>query len=130
MTALALQKREDIIERLREGEFVNDIAADLGVSGPAITQNLSKDPEYIAARLEGAEKRMQEDYKGIRNSADALSLARAREGFKASSWFAEREFPDRWGGVRQQSGVALTVVLAQHAAPQDAIPTTVVIESK
>ena len=33
----------------------------------------------------------------LESANDPLNLARARETWKAATWFAEREFPERWG---------------------------------
>lgn len=90
------------------------IAKDLGIAPPNISKQLAHDPEYKQARELGAELRMDRSYSLMaelaerttdevlmegKEAAQALgNLARAREAsWKAAAWFAEREFPHRWG---------------------------------
>ena len=95
--AVAIRYRDLILKDLQDGKFVRDIADELNVTIPAISQYLANDPEYVAARESGAERRLAEQYRALEGAAEPLSLARARETFRAASWFAEREFPHRWG---------------------------------
>lgn len=113
MTALAVINRESIIERVSQGHMLADIAHDLGVKPPNISKHLAKDPEYQAARELGAEIRLDRAYKRVEEIAqlgvdengqingitsEQGNLARVRESaLKAAQWFAEREFPHRWG---------------------------------
>ena len=97
MSALAILNKQSIIDQVREGKHLKLIAQDFGITPGAISQYLSKDPEYRAARESGAETRLEYQYAAIEEASDQLNLARAREGFRAASWFAEREFPARWG---------------------------------
>jgi uncharacterized membrane protein YccC len=96
MTALAIAKRGEIINKLASGKFLRDIAAKYKVTPAAISQYLSKDPEYVAAREEGIGQQLDKWQKEIETAGDALKLARAREAFRATAWRAEREFPGRW----------------------------------
>lgn len=100
--AVAVIHKKTIQERIAAGEYMKDIAADLGVSPAAISQVLSKDPEYLAARESGIESRLEKYQKDIDTAADQLNLARAREGFRAQAWRAERECPQRWGVKQDQ----------------------------
>ena len=95
--AIAHTKRDFILESLRSGSMVKDVAQSLGVSGEAISQQLANDPEYRAAREKGIAQRLEAHYEEIQAAEDPLSLARGREAWKAATWFAEREFPARWG---------------------------------
>ena len=97
MPALAIVHREQIIQRIAAGETRSKIAADLGISGPAISQQLANDPEYRAAREQGTEQRLDEAEEMIASSSDGLTLARARDWWRAVSWRAEREYAHRWG---------------------------------
>lgn len=124
MTALALLNRDQIIAQIAQGEFLDRVADQLGIAAPNISKHLANDPEYQLAREVGAELRLhraasklqsiaEKDEKEIleldRAAASALgNLARAREAsFRAAAWFAEREFPHRWG---QKQEVTHTVV--------------------
>lgn len=105
MTALAILHREEIITQVAQGRLLKQVAADLGITHAAISQQLAQDPEYKTAREIGAEARLENEYERIEAAPDALTLARARETFRAASWFAEREFPARWGQKSQVTNI-------------------------
>ncbi len=96
MTAIAILKRDEIIAKVAQGVMLKAIASDLGVTPGAISNALHADPEYRQARQIGAEVRLEEEYIGIKEAASMSDISRAREGFRAATWFAEREFPERW----------------------------------
>ena len=100
-TPVAIRHREQILSQVSEGVHLQSIADAIGTTPAAISQQLSKDPEYKKARESGAEVRLERQYQRIEEADDALNLARAREGFRAAGWFAEREFPHRWGQKQQ-----------------------------
>ena len=104
--AVAIQHKHEIIEQVRNGVPLQTIAASYGVTSGAISQYLSKDPEYRDARENGAITRLESHYGEIQAAPDALNLARAREAFRAASWFAEREFPAKWAA---QTNVTMSV---------------------
>ena len=97
MAALAIVHREEIIEKLSQGKFLKNVAAELNTTPSVISDVLHSDPVYKKARKIGAEVRLSEQYQAIESAPDMLSVARAREGFRAAAWFAEREFPETWG---------------------------------
>lgn len=97
MTAIAIQRREQIIQGLQAGRYLKDIAAELGVSHAAISQYLATDPDYVKAREIGAGEKIEARERELEVAPDALTLARARELLSHARWRAEREFPHRWG---------------------------------
>ncbi len=118
MAIIALDNRDAIIQQVAEGKMLTQIAGELGIKAPNISKYLAQDPEYQQAREIGAELRLSKQYANIeeianktideytslsKEDAAALSnLARAREAaFKAATWFAEREFPDRWAQKKE-----------------------------
>lgn len=103
MTALAIQRRDEIIAGLAEGKRLSDL--NLGVSRQAISKVLKDDPEYRSAIEAGFTARLDEAEKAIENAAEQVDVARARARFQAVAWRAEREFPSRWG---QKQEVATT----------------------
>ncbi len=126
MTAVAILHRDEIIHQVREGVALRLIADGLNVTPAAISQHLASDPEYRQAREHGAEIRLEDKYQEIDAADDTLKLARAREGFRAAAWFAEREFPHRWG-VKQElthvaSGPLINVVLSHGATHTEQKP--------
>ena len=97
MPAVAVIHRELVLERVASGAMLKSIAVELNVTPGAISNALCRDPEYIAAREIGAEVRLEEQYEAIVSASEQTAISRAREGFRAAAWFAEREFPHRWG---------------------------------
>lgn len=105
--AIAIIHRDAIIQQVAQGVMLKRIAADLNISSAAISQYLAHDPEYIAAREHGAAARLENKYEEMEGADDMLKLARARECFKAASWFAEREFSHRWGAKQVNTNINL-----------------------
>ena len=117
--AVAIQFRDQIIEKVSNGEMLHKIAQSLGIAAPNISKHLASDPEYVQARELGAELRLHKAYERMEECAAGEiiededsgekilierggKLARARDAaFKAAAWFAEREFPERWGNKTQ-----------------------------
>lgn len=97
-TAVGHVHKPEILRRVAEGEFLSRIAQSLGCTDGAISHVLHSDPDYIAARQIGAISRVEREYRAICSATDQISISRAREGFRAAAWFAEREFPERFGG--------------------------------
>lgn len=112
MTSVAVLHRESILERLAKGEYLKDIANDLGVRSSALSQVLNTDPEYIAAREQGMSERLDNAHSllaeiterrdiPLDHASDYLNLVRIREaGLKRLEWRAEREFANRWGSAK------------------------------
>ena len=116
MTAIALQRKAEILERVAIGHKLVDIGRDIGVTQPAISQQLAKLPEYRAARESGTLARIEAWEKEIEaidanTEAGVLMLARAREMLSHARWRAEREFPERWGQKQEQAQGAVTIVI-------------------
>ena len=87
----------DTIERLANGETTDAIAKDHGVSGIGIRKWLISDPRADQARADYLSGELMQAYDDIKESDDGLSLARARERFRAVSWLAERRLPRIFG---------------------------------
>jgi ubiquinone biosynthesis protein UbiJ len=98
MTAVAVIHRDLVLERIRAGHKLIDIAADLGLSShAAIINALGNDPEYHDARKVAVEVRIEKREGELEVAGDSVTVARARELLSHARWRAEREFPDRWG---------------------------------
>lgn len=97
MTSVAIARKAEILELVQQGAMLKSVATMLGVTPAAISNQLHADPDYRKAREIGAEVRLEEQFEEIQNATGKDSVSRAREGFKAAAWFAEREFPGRWG---------------------------------
>jgi hypothetical protein len=97
MSAVAIQHRETIINRVHDGEYAAEIARDFGISPAALSNQLASDPEYHKARECGIEHRLAQRESELENTADSAGVSRARELLSHQRWRAEREFPQRWG---------------------------------
>lgn len=105
MTSIVLQQRDAILDRMRKGERLSDIATSLGLtSHAAISMRLSKDPEYQAARIESLASRLDLRETELEGANDSVTVARARELLSHARWRAEREAPQVWG-VKQETVV-------------------------
>ena len=98
MTAIAITHRDEIIERVRQGEYLASIAQSLGLKGKgqSISDYLANDPEYQAAREAGLEAKMAAREAQMELAAKD-DVPRARELLSHARWRAEREAPHRWG---------------------------------
>lgn len=94
---------QTILDQIAGGEFMADVAQTIGVPTQTVSWRLRKiAPEkYREAREIGCELRLEKSRQSLEVAGDALDLARARESFRADAWFAEREFPARWGAKQQ-----------------------------
>lgn len=110
---------EKTLHRIANGEYQKDIAAEYGVSPPALHYKLKEYSEaHQQAREIGIERRLEDAEQAIDKAEDALNLARAREKFRAVSWRAEREFPHRWSArqiVEQNVRVSVDSTLQSSA---------------
>ena len=117
MTAVAIAHRDKIIAEVSAGKLLDDIASDVGIAAPNISKHLATDPDYRQARQIGAQLRLERAYSLLaecgKDAASAANgnLVRARDAlWRASAWFAEREFPDAYGQrVTAQVDASLTV---------------------
>jgi len=101
MTAVAKLHRDEIIDRVAQGERLVDIAASFGVTYAALSLVLSKDPEYISARHSGLEAKLEQRETELENAPDGLTIARARELLSHARWRAERLNSAVYGQAKQ-----------------------------
>lgn len=86
-------------KRVENGEFLKDIAADIGVTHQALSLWLLDDlgPQYAVAQRRGLIQRIVNADQGIEDARDPLALARAREAARFARWDAERRLPKLFG---------------------------------
>ena len=104
MSSIAIQHRAEIIERIAAGNRITDIAASLGITQPAISNIIRRDPEFLYAKELGLEvtlDRWEREIEQIGPDSPAVMLARAERGLNQARWRAEREAPHRWGAKQQ-----------------------------
>jgi hypothetical protein len=141
MTSLVTQNKQRILDRLSKGELLTDIAKDYGLTGQAISNRLSDDPEYKAAREASLECRMDNKERDLEVLAldPDVSLARIaiqRELLSHARWRAERECKARWGKESQviniNTNASVESLLSNRAADllNSISPAMDAIESK
>ena len=101
MTAVAKIYRNEIIERVAQGERLIDIGSSYGVTYAALSLVLSKDPDYINARQSGLEAKLEQRETELESAPDGLTIARARELLSHARWRAERLNAAVYGQQRQ-----------------------------
>lgn len=101
MTAVAKLHRDEIIQRVAQGERLVDIGATYGVTYAALSLVLSKDPEYINARQAGLDAKLEQRESEMETAQDGLTVARARELLSHARWRAERLNPATYAQQKQ-----------------------------
>lgn len=129
-TAIAVIHRDQILEYLREGKILREIAQIYGCSKQALHRYLKDDPEYHEAQREQAEAMIEEAKIETWSARDPVDIARAREVSKFAFRYAESINPERWSPRRDTDGLGqglsdLSTVLRdistrRHAQLQDA----------
>ena len=133
------EKRKAIIleapERILRGETTTEIAKSYQIPSSTLRSWLVGNPEAEEARGAMLAQELMVKIQEIEGATDALTLAQAREGFKAWSWIAERR-ESRLYGQKQEVTVReelkLEVVLDGEACALLAKirPKTVVIDAQ
>ena len=111
MTALAIIHKEEILNRVSQGERLSSIAISLGISKQAISSQLTNDPDYQAAYQSFHDARLDNAEGLLESAVDQIDIARARELWKAYSWRAER-LDRRYAAKQEASGQSITIVIA------------------
>lgn len=122
-TAVAILHRDEIIKLAATGAKLSEIAGKFGITPSGISQQLSKDPEYLAARETAAELRLDGRERELETcEPDSAEISRARELLSHQRWRCEREFPHRWGNRTQVSiDQRVTVDIAMTDDLKDAL---------
>ena len=121
MTAVAIQHKDQIIQRVHDGEYAAEIARSFGISPAALSNQLAKDPDYHKARECGIEHRLATRERELESSEDSASVSRARELLGHQRWRAEREFPERWGAKGQVINLQVNVAQADTLLASSAV---------
>lgn len=101
--------------RIAHGEFLDDIAADIGVSKQTLSLWLLDDlPEqYKLAQRRGLIRRIADADQRLEEAEDPLDLAKAREMAKFARWDAERRLPALFG-MKQEISHTHTMVVEER----------------
>ena len=86
---MATIHRDSVLERIRAGDRLTDIAHSLGLRDhSAISHRLRDDPDYQLARQTGVEARMEHRERELEVAPDSVTVARARELLSHARWRA------------------------------------------
>lgn len=97
MTALAIIHRDEILDQVRSGMILREIAQKLGITKQAIHQVIKDDPEYRAALKIQAAAMVDEAKELTWAAREGLDIARAREITKFAFRYAESMDAGTWG---------------------------------
>jgi hypothetical protein len=114
-----LQAIQDAAKRISNGEFLHDIAKDIGVTKQALSLWLLNEcaSEYKQAQRTGLISRIVDADSRIEMADNALDLARAREMARFARWDAERRLPSLFG-PKQEITHSVAPILHIHTSPQ------------
>jgi transcriptional regulator with XRE-family HTH domain len=129
---VAITHREEIISKIAGGMSTKKIAEELGVTGSAISQYLSKDPEYQAAQLEFHANRLDTAEEMILKATDVFESAKARDTWKAYSWRASVEQKRIWGTQPETSsnGSGVTIIINRNQNDSSDEDNTITVEQE
>jgi len=116
MTAIAILKKKEILERVANGDKIADIGKDYGVTPSTISKQLSNDPEWKEARMIGSIARIEfweKEVEKITPETNQIMLGRAKEMLSQARWRAEREFPGLYGGAKVNINVTGNVTMSE-----------------
>ena len=111
---------EDAKERILKGDTLTEIAEDHGISKRTLnTWLMALGDEYQELRQVWIDNMLAEAKEAIDGADEQLPLARAREQWKAATWYAERRDRLRYGqqvaNINIINGVSLTDALGTEA---------------
>jgi hypothetical protein len=122
MPICSTQKRSEIIEaalpRLESGETTDAIGASYGIPGSTIRSWLLSDERADKARCVFFAGELTAARDDIKVADTPLSLARAREDFRATSWLAERRLSHLYGPKQEITNITPPPILSITIAPQ------------
>lgn len=128
MTAVALLHRDEILDHVRSGKILREIAPLYGVSKQSIHSVLKDDPEYRDAMKEQAAAMIEEGKAETWAAREPHDIARAREISRFAFRYAESVDTARWGAKTQVTVThppvlnILIVAPEQQSAVQHELP--------
>lgn len=96
-TALAIIHKAEILDLVRQGYILREIAPQYGISPQAIHKAIGRDPEYRDAMLDQAAAMIEEAKTATWAATEQVDIARAREVTRFAFRYAESVDPARWG---------------------------------
>lgn len=103
-----------ILDRLREGERVQDIAKELGIGAPKLYEWLLRhSPEEWAAVSAGKSlARLEQAETDLDAASDQVAISKARESHRMGQWTLEKVARRMYGDTKNDSGgVSIQVVI-------------------
>jgi hypothetical protein len=98
MTAVAVQRKEEILQRMAHGEPLTKIAKDLGyASHSGIIERIGSDPAYALALKTGIVAKLEKREGELEGAEDNVTVTRADRLLGHARWWAERLNPAMFG---------------------------------
>lgn len=116
-TSILEQHKGAIVNAILQGKTFSEIAEDIDVSVTTLWN--AKAPEFAQAREEKYDRKLTRWFGELEGAANGFEVSRAREAFRAASWLAERECPQRWGQRDPSAGLS-GVTIAIGSSPRGA----------
>jgi hypothetical protein len=112
--AVAIKHKDEILQRVAEGDRLSDIAEKYGVTAMAISKQLTNDPEYQAVREIAALKRIEKwekELEAINPESSAVMMQRADRMLAHSRWRAEKEHR-QYAAKQENQGTTIQVIIS------------------
>jgi N-methylhydantoinase A/oxoprolinase/acetone carboxylase beta subunit len=112
--AVAIKHKDEILQRVAEGDRLSDIAEKYGVTAMAISKQLTNDPEYQAVREIAALKRIEKwekELEAINPKSSAVMMQRADRMLAHSRWRAEKEHR-QYAAKQENQGTTIQVIIS------------------
>jgi hypothetical protein len=114
-TAIALEHKDEIIERISKGEPLSSIASDLGYSGHSgITERLGQDPDYKLAIRSGVIGKIEKREQQLELAQDNVSVTRADRLLGHARWWAEKWDRERFGKDDGDKAQSIQIVIQNY----------------
>ena len=99
--AIAVIHKDAILEEVRKGRVLHEIAEQYGVCKQALHRHIKDLPEYQEAKIQQAASMIEEAKKETWVAREPVDIARAREITRFAFRYAESVDPERWGQKRE-----------------------------
>ena len=111
-TAVAIERKDEIVARIANGEPLTSIASSLGYAGHSgIVERLGQDKDYQAAMVSGAFGKLEKREKELETADSNVTVTRADRLLGHARWYAERVARDQFGVKNDQQPIAIQVVI-------------------
>ena len=118
MTLIPLERKELILKDAKKRILLNHTLEEIAVSRNITKRTLntwlmSLGEEYQELRRLWIDNKLADAKEAIEEATEDFPLSRARERWRAVTWYAERRDPMRYGGAKVNINVAGSVTMSE-----------------